>query len=41
MADLDGIIANKDKDYGIGIPVQKAILLFKRTDIVTGELKTE
>jgi putative autoinducer-2 (AI-2) aldolase len=29
MADLDGIIANKDKDYGIGIPVQKQSFFLK------------
>ncbi len=32
MADLDGIIANKDKDYGIGIPVQKQSFFLKGLD---------
>ncbi len=22
MADMDGILANKDKDYGVGVPVE-------------------
>lgn len=32
MADLDGIIANKDKDYGIGVPVQKQSYFLKGLD---------
>ncbi|MEG2756378.1 MAG: 3-hydroxy-5-phosphonooxypentane-2,4-dione thiolase LsrF, partial [Mucinivorans sp.] len=29
MADMDGILANKDKDYGIGIPVEKKSYFLK------------
>ena len=32
MADLDGILENKDKDYGIGIPVQHQTFFLKGID---------
>lgn len=32
MADLDGIIANKDRDYGIGVPVQNQNFFLKGSD---------
>lgn len=32
MADLDGIIANKDKDYGIGVPVANQSFFLKGLD---------
>lgn len=32
MADLDGILENKDKDYGIGIPVKKESFFLKGLD---------
>ena len=32
MADLDGIIANKNKDYGIGIPVKNQTFFLKGLD---------
>lgn len=32
MADLDGIIANKDKDYGIGVPVANQNFFLKGCD---------
>lgn len=32
MADLDGIIANKDKDYGIGVPVANQTFFLKGLD---------
>ena len=32
MADMDGILENKDKDYGIGIPVQGQNYFVKGAD---------
>lgn len=32
MADLDGILANKDKDYGIGVPVKNQSFFLKGLD---------
>ena len=32
MADLDGILENKDKDYGIGIPVANQHFILKGSD---------
>ena len=42
MADLDGIIANKDKDYGIGIPrnaLNKIWERFYKSDLSRGKDK--
>ena len=32
MADMDGILGNKDKDYGIGIPVANQSYFVKGAD---------
>ncbi|MEG1635574.1 MAG: 3-hydroxy-5-phosphonooxypentane-2,4-dione thiolase [Rikenellaceae bacterium] len=39
MADMDGILENKDKDYGIGIPVAKQSFFLKGSDNLDWGLK--